>query len=158
MNGFGGPGVENGTGDPFSRFWMDLMSKMGTGFAPSAAASQDETAKRMRQAFFDAWAKHCDDVMHSPMFLDMMKKSMDGALAFKQELNQVMTKALHEQQMPARSDTDSIMLVLRSFEDRVLDRLGKLGERVDKLEDALSGETGDDAPPAAKRRPKGVAK
>lgn len=159
MNGFTGQGADNGTGDPFSRFWMDLISKMSTGFAPTAPPSQDETAKRMRQAFFDAWAKHCDEVMHSPMFLDMMKKSMDGALAFKQEVNQFMTKALHEQQMPARSDTDSILLVLRSMEDRVLDRLNKLGERVEKLENAVGGESVEEtSPAAAKRRPKGVAK
>lgn len=158
MNGFTGQSADNGTGDPFSRFWMDLMSKMGTGFAPNAAPNQDDTAKRMRQAFFDAWAKHCDEFMHSPVFLDMMKKSLDGALAFKQELNQMLTKTLHEGQMPARSDTDSILLVLRSFEDRVLSKMSKLAERVDKLEDAVSGEPGSDTPAPAKRRVKGVAK
>jgi len=159
MNGFTGQGVDNGTGDPFSRFWMDLMSKMGTGFAPTAAPTPDDTAKRMRQAFFDAWAKHCDEYMHSPAFLEMMKKSLDGALAFKQELNQVLTKALHESQIPARSDTDSILLVLHSFEDRVLDRLEKIAERVNKLEDAVNPDAADDSPSApGKRRPKGVVK
>ena len=159
MNGFTGQGADNGSGDPFSKFWMDMMSKMGTGFAPAAVPTQDETAKRMRQAFFDAWAGHCDEVMHSPMFLDMMKKSMDGALAFKQEMNQFLTKALHDQQMPARSDTDSILLVLRSMEDRVIDRLNKLSERVERLESSDAGETVDGTSPAAsKRRPKGVVK
>jgi len=143
------------TGDPFSRFWVDLMSKMsGTPFAPTPAQMQDDTMKRMRQAFFDAWAKHCDEFLRSDAFLDVLKKSMDSALAFKQELNEFMTKALHEKQMPARSDTDSILLVLRSMEDRVLERIDRLSDRVDALETPTSGATSDSG--AAKRRPKGV--
>lgn len=143
------------TSDPFSRFWMDLMSKMsGTPFAPTGAQMQDDAMKRMRQAFFDAWAKHCDEFLRSDAFLDVLKKSMDSALAFKQELNEFLTKALHEKQMPARSDTDSILLVLRSMEDRVLERMDKLTQRVDALESSLSGASPDAA--SGKRRPKGV--
>ena len=141
--------------DPFSRFWLDLMSKMsGSAFATTAAPTQEETMKRMRQAFFDSWATHCDEFLRSDAFLDVLKKSMDSALAFKQELNEFLTKALHEQQMPARSDTDSIMLVLRSLETRVLDRIDRLSQRVDGLETAVSGTSTDAA--TGKRRPKGV--
>ena len=143
------------TSDPFSRFWLDLMSKMsGTPFAPTGAPMQDDTMKRMRQAFFDAWAKHCDEFLRSDAFLDVLKKSMDSALAFKQELNEFLTKALHEQQMPARSDTDSIMLVLRSMEDRVLERIDRLSRRVDSVESSVSGAPTDAG--TGKRRPKGV--
>ena len=143
------------TSDPFSRFWVDLMSKMsGTPFAPTASQMQDDAMKRMRQAFFDAWAKHCDEFLRSDAFLDVLKKSMDSALAFKQELNEFLTKALHDQQMPARSDTDSILLVLRSMEDRVLERMDRLSRRVDALESSVSGASPDAA--MAKRRPKGV--
>ena len=156
MDGFTGKDAGGGVNDPFSRFWMDLISKMSTaGFTPPPISPQDDAFKKMRQAFFDAWAKHCDDYMHSPAFLEMMKKSMDGALAFKQELNEFLNKALHDNQMPARSDTDSILLVLRSFEERVLGRLDKLTQRVEKLE----GTTDDEpAEPSAKRRPKGATR
>lgn len=150
MNGFAGQDANNGSGDPFSRFWVDLFSKMtSAGFSPSPP-SQDETFRRMRQAFFDSWAKSCDEFLHSPAFLDMMKKSLDSSLAFKQEINEFLTKALHEQQMPARSDTDSIVLVLRSFEDRVLAELERLNRRVEKME---TGGTGSDA--AAEPKVKG---
>jgi hypothetical protein len=141
--------------DPFSRFWVDLMSKMsGTPFAPTASQMQDDAMKRTRQAFFDAWAQHCDEFLRSDAFLEVMKKSMDSALAFKQELNEFMTKALHDQQMPARSDTDSILVVLRSMEDRVLERIDRLSRRVDALELPASGGSSDAA--SGKRRPKGV--
>ena len=144
------------TNDPFSRFWLDLMSKMsGAPFAPTAAQMQDDTMKRMRQAFFDAWAKHCDEFLRSEAFLDVLKKSMDSALAFKQELNEFLTKALHDQQMPARSDTDSILVVLRSMEDRVLERIDRLSRRVDALE--LPASSGSPDVASGKRRPKGVS-
>jgi len=146
----------NATSDPFSRFWVDLMSKMsGTPFAPTASQMQDDAMKRTRQAFFDAWAHHCDEFLRSDAFLDVLKKSMDSALAFKQELNEFMTKALHDQQLPARSDTDSILVVLRSMEDRVLERIDRLSSRVDALESSASGASPDAA--SGKRRPKGVA-
>ena len=144
------------TSDPFSRFWVDLMSKMsGTPFAPTASQMQDDAMKRMRQAFFDAWAKHCDEFLRSDAFLDVLKKSMDSALAFKQELNEFLTKALHDKQMPARSDTDSILLVLRSMEDRVLERMDRLAQRVDALESSVSSASPDAG--SGKRRPKGVS-
>ncbi len=143
------------TGDPFSRFWLDLMSKMsGTPFAPTTAQVQDDAMKRMRQAFFDAWAKHCDEFLRSDTFLDTLKKSMDSALAFKQELNEFLTKALHEKQMPARSDTDSILLVLRSMEDRVLERIDRISKRVDALESRKSASPPDSR--SGKRQSKGV--
>jgi len=153
----------NGASDPFSRFWLDLMSKMSTaGFGPTVATppgpSQADALKHMRQAFFDAWAHHCDEFLRSPAFLEAMKKSMDNALAFKQQLNEFMTKALHEQQMPARSDTDSILLVLRSLEDRVLKRIDELSQRVERLESRVSASTPPAPPPPAARRPKGVTK
>jgi len=56
--------------------------------------------------------------------------------------------------MPARSDTDSILVVLRSMEDRVLERIDRLSHRVDALESSVSGTSPDAA--SGKRRPKGV--
>jgi hypothetical protein len=89
--------------------------------------------KQMRQAFFDAWAQYCDEFMRSDAYLQAMKKAMDGALAFKQQVNDFLTKALHESQVPARSDTDSILLVLRSLEERMLARMDEITRRVDSL-------------------------
>jgi hypothetical protein len=128
--------------DPFTKFWTDCVSKMtGAGLSPTPPQISEDSMKQMRRAFFDAWAHHCDEFMRSPAFLDGMKKSMDGALAFREQLNEFMTRALHEAQAPARSDTDSIMLVLRSLEERVLDRLDRLEERVASLDEASTDPT-----------------
>src|SRR5262245_11008923 len=109
--------------DPFTKFWTDCASKMmSAGFAPTNASFSEEALKQIRRAFFVAWAHACDEFIRSPAVLEGMKKAMDGALAFREQLNEFMTRALHEAQVPARSDTDSIMLVLRSLEERVLER------------------------------------
>lgn len=151
-------GPASGT-DPFSRFWVDLMSQMsGAAGRAQMGTPQEEVSKQMRQAFFDSWAKYCDDFMRSEAFLGMMKKSMDNALAMKQQVNEFLTKALHENQIPARSDTDSILLVLRSLEERVLDRIERLSKRLDGLERGsdVSSSIASSAP--AKPRPKGASK
>lgn len=145
--------------DPFTKFWTDCVSKMsGAGFTPTPPQVSDDAMKQMRRAFFDAWANHCDEFMRSPAFLDGMKKSMDGALAFREQLNEFMTKALHGAQAPARSDTDSIMLVLRSLEERVLDRLDRLEERVAAIDDATKDTDATAPPPAQGKRQPATAK
>ena len=144
----------NSPADPFSKFWSDWMGQVSAmGAAQPPASAQDQLYKQMRQAYFDSWAQHCEEFMRSPMFLDAMKRSMDGALAFKQQLNELMTKALHEGQAPARSDTDSIMLVLRSFEERVLKRIDDVAERVTAVEAHLGREAVSGAAPDAKKAP-----
>lgn len=160
-NGMNGNNWNNG--DPFSRFWTDMMSKMTPpGMMPQAVApSSDDAARHMRQAFFDAWAKYCEEFMCSEPFMEAMHKSMEGALAFKQQVNEFLTKSLHESQMPSREDTDSIMQVLRSVEERVLGRLDRLSQRVEQMESRLdadvSGPVAAAEAPAGdtRRRPKG---
>jgi hypothetical protein len=138
MNGFSNDNFTKGS-DAVSAFWADLMSKMSTaGIGRAAQSPQDEMFRQMRQAFFDAWGQYCEEFMRSPSFLETMRKSMENALAFRQQVNEYLSKALHEGQAPARSDTDSILLVLRSLEDRVLSRVEELAHRVDELHEKVS--------------------
>lgn len=149
--------------DPFSQFWFDMwakMSPMGVGAQAPPPNPSDEMLRQFRQAFFDAWGKHCEEYMRSEQFLSMMKHSMDSALAFREQMGEMMTKVLHENQAPARSDTDSILLVLRSMEERVLERIERLNERISNLESEKSTTTPEPAVGAAdaKRRPKEVSR
>ena len=134
MTGFDG-------GNPteqFTKFWSDMMANAGKFGGQPPPPAPDAAMKQMRRAFFDAWAAQCEEFMRSEQFLDSMKKSMDNALAFKQQMNEFFTKHLHDAQMPARSDTDSILLVLRSLEERVLTKLEDLAARVERLEAGIA--------------------
>ena len=121
--------------DPFTKFWTDMMSKMGSsGVTPPFGVSQEEVSRQMRQACFDAWAKYCEDFMRSEAFLDAMKKSMDGALAFRQQVNDFLKKAVGDSPLASSDDTETIVLAVRSLEERVLDRIEALSRRVEALE------------------------
>lgn len=126
--------------DSFTRMWSDMMSKMSSaGIGQAFGVSKEETAKQIQQAFFDAWAKACDEYMHSEQFLDLMKRSMDGAIAFREQLNKFLSTALQDGAMPTRDDTDSILHAVRTLEERVLDRLEELSQRVEALEATAEG-------------------
>ncbi len=124
--------------DPFTKFWTEVMTKMSAAGARAAspfAASSEDAGKQMRQAFFDAWAKYCEDFMRSEVFLEAMKKSMEGAIQFKQQVNDFLRKVMGDSPLPSRDDTESIILAVRRLEERVLDRLEELSQRVEALEE-----------------------
>jgi hypothetical protein len=144
MNGFGG---NEGTqvADPFSTFWADMMAKMASaGFGQPFGAAQDSAMHAMRQAFFDAWQRQCEQFMRSEPFLDAMKRSMDGAMAFREQVGKFLTKALNEGQVPTTSDIDSILRVLQTLDQRLVNRIEGLSARLDALEQRMA-----DMPPTA---------
>ena len=125
--------------DAFSRFWADMLTKMAP---PSAAAPfgeaqrtpSEQMLKQMRQSFFDAWEKSCQEFMGSEVFLESMKKTMDGALAFREQMNDFLTKAMEQGPLSARSDTDALAAAIRSLEDRVIGEVEELSKRVERIE------------------------
>lgn len=141
--------------DPFMRFWSDMMSNMaGAGAtAPVAGSMPEESMRQMRQVFFDAWSRSCEEFMRSEAFLTTMKNSMDGALAFRQQLNEFLTKSLNEGQMPSRTDIESIMLAVRRMEERVLDRVEDLSCRIGELEGKIDS---NDVAKPSRRSSKGA--
>ncbi len=133
-----------GTQDPFTRMWSDMMGRMampGMNGMPGMTPPQPtpEMMDQMRKALFSSMTEQAEEYMRSEQFLDSMKKSMDNALAFKQQLNQFLQSGLQTMQMPTRSDSDHMVLLLRGMEERVLGKLEELCERVERLEQNRSG-------------------
>ena len=71
-NHAGSPGQ---AADVFTKFWTDAMSRVGAAGGTTFAASGEEVSKQMRQAFFDAWERQCEEYMKSEAFLKTMKQS-----------------------------------------------------------------------------------
>lgn len=128
--------VGSGAPDPFTRFWTDVMSKAFSGAGPTASpgSQTEEAARHMRQAFFDAWSRQCEEFMRSDEFLKSMKDSMDHALAFRRKMNEFLSSALERSQMTLRGDVDAILQTLHRIEERLLDRVGAIEARLDALE------------------------
>lgn len=130
------PNASAGPFDPVTKFWQDLWAQ-ATSAMPSATpppAPAPELLAQMRRAFFDAMARFCDDYMRSPQFLDMMKQTMDNALAFRKQLNEFLAGALHASQMPTQDDTGEVLETLHAIESRVLQRVEELSHRIAALE------------------------
>lgn len=124
--------------EPFLQFWQDAMSRMTGGATPATAPSND-VLQAMRRTFFDAMARLCDDYLRSPQFLEMMKQSMDHALAFRRQLNQFLTSALQAAQMPTQEDLGEIREALQSIQDGLLQRVEDLSRRVNSLDKRRTG-------------------
>ena len=148
--------------DPFASFWTDFFGRMGAppeamrGFTPPPDAS-NEMVKQMQRVFFDAMAKYCDDFMRSEQFLTMMKQTMDRSLAFKQQIDQFLGQMQKSMQAPARGDIDDLAGTLRKIEERVLDRLGAIEQKVAAVEDKRGARRVATASPAIRPSPRTVS-
>lgn len=128
------PGAEQMTA-----FWQEFLGKMG-GVQPGPDATE-----RMRKAFFDAFARWAEEYMRSDAFLASMKQATDAALAWQQNMNEMLKKGLSAAQMPSRDDADHVTLLVRGMEDRLLDRLEQITRRLDKLEKTSAKPKGESA-------------
>ncbi len=145
--------------DPFTQFWGDYFARVGLGAPqapPSPGTASADAVKQMQRMFLDSLAKYCDDFMRSEQFLSMMKQSMDQSLAFKQQLDQFLTRLHQGSQSPSLTDITDLAGTLRNIESRILNRLSDLEHRVAAVEDGRGGKPAADRSnrDAGKARPR----
>ncbi len=136
--GFGIPGS-----DAFTAFWNDFWNKFGS--AGSPPPPQSEVFEKSRKAFFDAMAQSCEEFMRSEAFLRGMKQSMDHAMGWQQMMNEYLRKGVAAAQMPTREDADHVAILVRGLEERLIDRIEALEQRLSGVESAPKSK------PASKR-------
>jgi hypothetical protein len=119
--------------DPFTSFWTDMMGKMAAAGAPAPSPAK-EWSDQMRKACFDAMAEQADQFMRSEAFLGAMKQSMDNSLAWREQMNQFLTKGWSTAQMSTRADADDMVRLVRGMESRLSAKLEELSSRIEQLE------------------------
>ncbi|MBX3393965.1 MAG: hypothetical protein KF841_01220 [Phycisphaerae bacterium] len=129
------------TTDPFANFWNEFMSRVGVdGSAANNGAGPvpafTESSRQMQRIFFDTMAKYADDFMRSEQFLTAMKQTMDQSLQMKRLFDDFLVKAQRGMQAPVRADVDDIASLMRGIENRVLNRLDALEEKVAAVEES----------------------
>ncbi len=137
--------------EAFSRMWMEMAGAMMNAAAPQPTGPTGvtpESVRQMRSVMFKAMSSYCDQFMRSKEFLEMMKQSLNNAVAFRQQLNEMMAQTQHNWQSAGQDDVDHLLVMLRRTEERLtgslenvartlenLDkRIGALSSRLDKLE------------------------
>ena len=122
--------------DPYTRLWSDMMGGM-TATSMSAPPGSLEMIERMRTTFFDVLSKHADEFLRSEQFLTAMKRSVDDTLAFRQQINELLSKSLESMQMVSSADVEEVVQLVRSMDQRMSDKLEEITERIERLEQSV---------------------
>jgi len=143
--------------EPFVKFWNDFLTKAGVEYPHSDSASPafSDAAKQMQRVFFDSMAKYAEEFMRSEQFLTAMKQTMDQSLQMKKVFDDFLVKAQRGVQAPVRADVDDIASLMRAIENRVLNRLDALEDKIAAVE--VSQEEGRGADTKKASRPSGPA-
>lgn len=132
----------------FQKIWVESMSKiMQTAFTFGPNSPPPDLLRQIRSGIFEALAQSWDEFMRSPQFLESMKQWMDSAINFRKMTNDFMAKVRNEMQAPSRDDIDTVMLNVRHMENRLLDRMEELTNKITELNNRLDGKA---SRPAAK--------
>ena len=119
-----------------TNLWLNFATQMATaatGVKPGA--TPPDAASSVRRNIFDTLSKSTEEYLRSAPFLAMMKQSLETSIAWRKQLNDLLTDAHHNAQGVARQDIDSMLLAVRHLEQRTLDRLEQISQRLDALED-----------------------
>ena len=151
--------------DPITAFWRDVMARSGAAAGgmpgmpsmdPSAAAAfmTPEAMKRVQGAFFEAMAQYAEQYMRSPQFLEQMKKSMDQAMQFRQQMDDFLKSNMATAFESATGGANSeILSAIRQSTAQLQMQIAKLDQRVSDLESSVTGK-----PAAPKNDPNKSAK
>lgn len=165
--------------DPISGFWRDVWARCaaggampgmagmpgmpgmpGLGTAADAAGTfmSPEALRRMQAAFYDAMAQYAEQYMRSPDFLASMRRSMDQAMQFRQQMDDFLKSNMATAFESATGGANSEILgAIRQTSAQVQAQIAKLEGRLTDIETRLDG-TPKSAKPAAAPRKKNSKK
>ena len=130
-----------------ANLWLNFATQMASaGFGVKPGTTPPDAAASVRRNVFDSLSKSTEEFLRSGPFLAMMKQSMEASITWRKQFNDLLTTAHHRTQGVARQDVDSMLLAVRHFEHRTLDRLEQISDRLDAIEHA--NDTAKDEPSA----------
>ena len=136
--------------EAFQKVWADTFNRMlqvGMTFTPES--TPPEFIKQMRSSIFQAMAQSWEEFLRSPQFLDGMKQWMDSAIAFRKLHTETMTRIHEETRTPSSDDIDAVLVAMRRLEQRIVDRIEELVERLDKVSPRGNGKAAASSKPVA---------
>lgn len=136
--------------DPITGFWRDVWARSaaagtmpGMPSMPGMPNMGDATGsfltpeamKRMQSAFYDAMAQYAEQYMRTPQFLESMKKSMDQAMAFRQQMDGFMkTNMAQAFETASGGSNTEILTAIRQSTAQLQAQIAKLETRINELE------------------------
>ncbi len=156
------PQSPSSAADGLMGLWFDLTSKvMQAAMSVSPEVAPPDAFRQTRKAYLDAWGAACQQVMRSSEFLDVMQRSLSGAVEARKRLNDAFGQVQNDLQLAGRQDVDYLAAAMRRLEqtvvaetERISSRLRGLSDRLAELEHAVrrerrpSGRRQGGAPPS----------
>jgi hypothetical protein len=122
----------------FQKLWADSFANM-TGvwsqFSPGSPPSEE--MRKMRGGMLKVLTETWDEYMRTPLFMEMMKASLNGALDLKRMARDGMNRVHEQFENPSKEDIDGVLMAIRHVERRLLDRLEGLDDRVLNLNEKI---------------------
>jgi hypothetical protein len=122
----------------FQKLWMDSfanMTSVWSQFSPGSPPSDE--MREMRGGMLKVLAETWDEYMRTPLFMEMMKASLNGALDLKRLASDGINRVHEQFKTPSKEDIDEVLLAIRHVERRLLDRLEGLDDRVANLDQKI---------------------
>jgi len=122
----------------FQKLWIDSFADMAgvwSQFSPGSPPSDE--MRKMRGGMLQVLAETWDEYMRTPLFMEMMKASLNGALDLKRMARDGMNRVHEQFENPSKEDIDGVLQAIHHVERRLLDRLEGLGDRVANLAEKI---------------------
>jgi uncharacterized coiled-coil protein SlyX len=122
----------------FQKLWTDSFANMASvwsQFSPGSPPADE--VRKMRGGTLKVLAETCDEYMRTPLFMEMMKASLNGALDLRRMARDGMNRVHEQFETPSKEDIDGVLLAIRHVERRLLDRLERLDDRVANLDEKI---------------------
>ena len=122
----------------FQKLWTDSFANMASvwsQFSPSTPPSDE--MRKMRGGMLKVLAETWDEYMRTPLFMEMMKASLNGALDLKRMARDGMNRVHEQFETPSKEDINGVLMAIRHVERRLLDRLEGLDDRVANLDEKI---------------------
>jgi hypothetical protein len=122
----------------FQKLWTESFANMtGVWSQFSPGSPPLEEMREMRGGMLKVLAETWDEYMRTPLFMEMMKASLNGALDLKRMARDGMNRVHEQFENPSKEDIDGVLLAIRHAERRLLDRLEGLDDRMASLDQKI---------------------
>ncbi|GEM_PF-1620555 len=122
--------------------WQQMMGQFTKATGQPQAPPPDmpvEMLKQMQKAYLDTMARWADEYMRSEQFLDQMKKSLEGALAMRRQVEEFIRKASEQSYGSTLGIYDAVGAV-RDAESWITRRIDEISARLGAIEEKLGVE------------------
>jgi hypothetical protein len=123
---------------PFFNYWSDYAQQANQA-TREMLGGIDETVdfKNWQRRWSEAVSQSADAFLRSPMFLEAMKQNIDLAVKTKMHADDLATEFARNANIPTAGDISGLFERLHSIEVVILDRLNRIDNRLQLIEDRI---------------------